>query len=180
MEGLVRRLRKPDLAKVALPHDVVITHDGEVVFAYAASEAALSLARRAIEPELQRDGLRARVIVSHWDDKLDDWLQVDPPLTGVAKQREQAAERDADAIETRTLTASAGKMIRAEIEQSMKEWAEQLDLTLSITEHRHLLTCQVLFEVTGAKRKIEEFAQGLNAEEIATLRNERMVIMSPL
>jgi len=43
-----------------------------------------------------------------------------------------------------------------------------------------LLTTQVAFTVTGPKRKIDEFAQGLKAEEVATMRTERAVMLSPL
>ena len=43
-----------------------------------------------------------------------------------------------------------------------------------------LLTTQVAFTVTGPKRKIDEFAQGLNADELATIRAERAVMLSPL
>lgn len=183
LEHLVGATRDRELARELggeVPHDVVITHDGSSLYAYAASEQALASARVAVEAALARAGVDARVVVSHWDGNLDEWLQVDPPLAGADRQREEAAERDAETVETRALVASAGKMVRAEVEQSMRRWAQQLDLELAITEHRHLLTCQVSFEVTGARRKIDEFAAGLRAEEHATMRTELAVMSSPL
>ncbi len=39
---------------------------------------------------------------------------------------------------------------------------------------------EVAFTVTGPKRKIDEFAAGLKAEEAATMRAERAVMLSPL
>jgi hypothetical protein len=159
-----------------LPRDVVVTHDGKTLFAYAASEASLKAARSAI----QLHAPQSSIVTSHWDEQLDQWLQVDPALTGPARQREEAVEQDAERVETRTLVTSAGKLIRAEVEASMQQWAQKLRLRVSIQEHRHLLTYQVLFEVTGPKRKIDEFAAGLNAEEHATMRAERMLMMSPL
>ena len=43
--------------QAAIPHDVVLTHDGSLLFAYAADEAVLTATRRAIEnvliPRLQ-------------------------------------------------------------------------------------------------------------------------------
>jgi hypothetical protein len=51
---------------------------------------------------------------------------------------------------------------------------------VQIVDHPHLLTTQVAFTVTGPKRKIDEFAQGLNADELATIRAERAVMLSPL
>jgi hypothetical protein len=62
----------------------------------------------------------------------------------------------------------------------MREWAEKLGLGIEIHEHPHLLTTQVAFTVTGPGRKIDEFAEGLRAEELATMRTERAVMLSPL
>jgi hypothetical protein len=183
LDRLLRRVRDSDVVKEidsVVPHDVVITHDGEFLFAYAADEVALSAARSAIENVLGRDNVNPRIIVSHWDDDLDEWRQTDPPLSGDAAGVADAARRNAEAVETRTMVASAGKEIRAEFEQSMVNWARELGLGYEIIEHPHMLTTQVAFTVTGPKRKIDEFAQGLKAEEIATLRTEQTVMMSPL
>ena len=78
------------------------------------------------------------------------------------------------------MVASSGRMVRAEVEQTMREWADKLGLQCETIEHPHLLTTQLAFTVTGPKRKVDEFAQGLRAEELATMRTERMVMMSPL
>jgi hypothetical protein len=183
LDRLLGRLRGPDLVgdvEATVSHDVVITHDGELLFAYGASEAALRSARAAIEGVLRRDELSASISISHWDREFDEWLQVEPPLTGAAKRAEEAAEHDAEKVETRTMVASTGKLIRAEVEQTMRTWADKLNLQCEVFEHPHLLTTQVAFTVTGAKRKIDEFAQGLRAEELATMRTERAVMLSPL
>jgi hypothetical protein len=183
LDRLLGRLRGPDVAGevgAAVGHDVVITHDGKLLFAYAETESALKAARSAIEGVLRRDGLEASIFMSHWDEDLDEWRQTDPPLTGEAARIVQDAERAAETVETRTMVASSGKLIRGEFEQTMREWAEKLSLECEIVEHPHLLTTQVAFTVIGPKRKIDEFAQGLKAEELATMRTERQVMLSPL
>jgi len=183
LDRALGRLRGPDVVKevgAAVGHDVVITHDGKLLFAYAASEAALKAARGAIENVLRRDDINASILVSHWDDDLDEWHQTDPPLSGEAKRIDDDARRDANTVESRTLVASSGKEIRAEFERTMVTWAQELGLEYEVIEHPHTLTSQVAFTVTGPKRKIDEFAQGLRAEEIATMRAERSVMMSPL
>jgi hypothetical protein len=183
LHDLVGRFRGEPIAKeiaADVPHDVVITHDGKLLFAYACDEATLASARRAIENVLTHDGVHATVRVSHWDNELDDWLQTDPPPTPSQKRALAAAEQDAEAIETRTLVASSGKLIRAEVEQTMRNWADQLGVQCTIIEHPHLLATQVGFTVTGPKRKVEEFSQGLAAEERATIRTEYGVMLSPL
>ena len=167
LDHLIGRVREPDVIKEvgeAVPHDVMITHDGKLLFAYAATQAALTSARSAIEAVLRHDGIKASVYVSHWDEELDRWLQVDPPLTGEAKRAEDAAVRDAEAIETRTMVVSTGKLIRSEVEQTMLGWAEKLGLECKLIEHPHLLTSQIAFTVVGPKRRIAEFADGLKAE----------------
>jgi hypothetical protein len=183
LDRLLGRVRGPDVAGevgAAVGHDVVVTHDGRLLFAYAETESALAAARGAIEGVLRHDGINASICVSHWDERLDEWRQIDLPLTGEAKRSEEAAERDAEKVQTRTMVASSGKLIRAEFEQIMRGWADKLSLQCNIIEHPHLLTTQVGFTVTGPKRKIDEFAEGLKAEELATMRTERAVMMSPL
>ena len=183
VDRVVGELRGPDAAReraAAVPSEVVITHDGERLFAYAASEAALSAARTVIEGVLARDGLTAAISVSHWDDELDAWRQVDPPPTDEQRRAQDAADRDGDALDTRTLVTSAGRWVREELEQSMRSWAEQLGLECTVIEHPHMLTTQVAFTVTGPKRKIDEFSRALNAEGKATIRTETGVMISPL
>jgi hypothetical protein len=76
--------------------------------------------------------------------------------------------------------ASAGKLVRSELEHTMSEAVERLGLELEIHEHPHLFTTQVVFTVTGQRRKLDEFAEGLRAFELATMRTERAVMLSPL
>jgi len=183
LADLVGRMRGPDVVKeieATVPRDVVVTHDGKLLFAYAADEGTLAAARDAIEEVLRSDGIEASVRISHWDDDREQWRQTDPPLSAEEQQADAAAERDAEAIETRTLVASSGKMIRAEFEQTMREWADRLGLQCAIVEHPHLLTTQVAFTVTGPKGKLDEFSRGLREEEWATIRAERSVMLSPL
>ena len=180
---LLGRLRGPNFVhdvEAAVPHDVVITHDENLLFAYAANEATITAARAAIEDALKSDGVGASIRVSHWDEERDIWRQTDPPPTAGEQLIQDAAERDDDVIETRTLVVSSGKMIRAEFEQSMLAWAEKLGLQCTIIEHPHLLTTQVGFTVTGPKGKIDEFSRGLQAEDRATIRAETAVMLSPL
>jgi hypothetical protein len=183
LHKLLARMRGRDVVgdiEAKVPHDVVITHDGNRLFAYAAEEATLSGARGAIEEVLHGQSIRASVRVSHWDAELDAWRQTEPPPTGEEKRAEDAAERSAETIETRTLVASAGNLIRAEFEQTMREWAGRLGLECNIVEHPHLLTTQVALKVTGPRRKIDEFMLGLRAEGWATIRTETAVMLSPL
>jgi hypothetical protein len=183
LDGLLGRLPRSNVAgevKAKVGSDVVVTHDGSLLFMYAADRGTLEQAREAMEGVLREDGIGAKVRMSHWEEELDDWRQTDPPLTGEEQQRVEAGERDALRPETQTLVASVGKMIREEFEQSMLEWARELGVRCEVIEHPHLLDMQVGFTVTGPRRKVEEFREGLQAEERATIRTENRVMLSPL
>jgi hypothetical protein len=185
LHKIVARLRGSDdlieEIKTVAPHEVVITHDGKLLFAYAATEQALTAARDAIESVLSSEGIEASVYLSHWDDHYDRWLQTDPPLSDEETRGEQAEESAEDAVEKRTLVAHSGRMVRAEFEQTMRECADRLGLECRLIEqHPHLLTLQVGFAVTGPKRKVDEFAQALEAEGWAYVRTETGVMASPL
>ena len=183
LDRVLGRLRGPDVArdaKAEVPRDVVVTHDGRLLFAYADSEPAIRAARGAIENVLAHDGVRASIVIGCWDELLDEWRQVDPPLTGDQARAAAIRERDAEAEETRTMVASAGKMIRASFEQSLLAWAQKLGLQCEVIEHPHLLTTQVAFTVTGPRGKLEDFDRALKAEEAQTMRAEGLVMISPL
>lgn len=179
LDHLLANIR--DEAGGDVPRDVAITHDGDtLLFAYASAKAEIESTKSAVEAAVHRDGIDASIDVSHWDGDVDEWVQVDPPLTGGAKLEREAVVRDAERPESRTMVVNAGKMVRAEVEQTMREWADKLGLQCEVIEHPHLLTTQVAFTATGPKRKVDEFAQGLRAEELATMRTERAVMISPL
>ena len=183
LHGLVGRFRGPDVVKdveASVPHDVVVTHDGKLLFAYASEEATLKTARAAIEDALRNDGVGATVRISRWDDERDAWLQTDPPLSATEQSAADAAEKEGETIETRTMVATSGKLIRAEFEQSMLAWANKLGLECSIIEHPHLLSTQVGFTVTGEKHRIDEFARGLRAEGWAYVRADANTMLTPL
>jgi hypothetical protein len=185
LHEIVERLRgSSDLVeelKTVASQEVVITHDGKLLFAYAATQQTLTVARSAIESVLSREGVEASVSLSHWDDRHDRWEQTDPPLTPEEALAEQTEERSEEAVETRTLIAHSGRMVRAEFEQTMLESADRLGLECKLIEqHPHLLTLQVGFTVTGPKRKVDEFAQALMATGWSYVRTETNVMVSPL
>jgi hypothetical protein len=184
LEALVGSLRdRPALREIqaGVPHDVVITHDGKLLFAYASDASTLQATRKAIEAVSARDSLGVTNIrLSEWDTALDDWRQTDPPAEAAGEQRAGEAGGAATTVETRTIVVSAGNLVREEFERSLLEWARELGVQCTVVEHPHLLTGQVGFTVTGTRRKLDEFAEGLRAEERATIRTETSVMLSPL
>jgi hypothetical protein len=184
LEDLIGAVRGP--ASAAANHSdalqaAVITHDGDQLFAYTADEATLQAIRHAIEGALAQKGMAARsILLSHWDSDIDDWRQIYPPATAEETQASDHSERDAETVETRTLVANVGGMIRKGFEQSLLEWASELGVQCKIIEHRHLLITQVGFTVTGSKRKLDEFSEGVKAEEWMTIRTETQVMLGPI
>src|SRR5579862_7221780 len=71
--------------------DVVLSLDDRTLFAYARTRAAIDQARAAIEGRLDEDGLDATVRLSHWNDAIEYWHQVDPAPDADELARERAA-----------------------------------------------------------------------------------------
>ncbi len=177
LHGLMARRREAhaaDDAAAAVGPDVVVTHDGERLFAYAASRAAIEDARTKLEQALSRDGLAAEFSLSVWSEDLEEWLDPDAPAPA------PAAAADEGAVVTRTYVVTLGRWVREEFEQSLAEWARQLGVTYEVVEHPHLLSSQAAFTVTGPARKVDEFAAAMSASERATIRTETAVMASPL
>jgi hypothetical protein len=174
LHALVDRIREHPFEQLrsSLPHDVVLTHDGNALFAYAADKATIEQARSAIEAVLSHEGIAAQLQLTHWDRSCDEWVR-----PGAGGSEGAAA---AGATESRTMVASAGRLVQAEFEQTMLDWAARLGLQCKIVEHPHTLSTQVAFTVTGSRRKIDEFASGLAAEGRAMIRTETAVMLSPL
>jgi hypothetical protein len=169
LDRLLGRVRGGDVVEeieAELPH-------------YAAGEEVIEAARRVIEQVLRRDGVGAKIAVSHWDEEVDEWRQVDPPLSAEQVRSEAAAELDAEAVQTRTLVASAGNLVRSSFEQSLLDWGQNQGLKVTVAEHPHVLSTQVLFTVTGPRHKIEEFERALRAEGTAFVRADAILLVSP-
>jgi hypothetical protein len=183
VRDLIGRFRDPGVVKdvqAEVPHDVVLSHDGELFFAYAPSREILDATREAIEGVLARDGVEARITVSHWDEETDRWRQVEPPPSAEQERAQESAGARDTAIETRTMVASSGNIVRTEFEQTMLAGARRLGLECNVVEHPRFLTTQIAFTVTGPRRKIDEFAQDLRSEGVAMLRTDEWLVASPI
>ena len=177
LHGLLGRRREAHAAgdaAAAVGPDVVVTHDGARLFAYAATRAAIEAARGELEQALARDGLAATLSLSVWSEDLDEWIDPDGPAPA------RAAGADEGTTVTRTYVVTLGRWVREEFEQSLEEWARQLGVSCEVVEHPHLLSSQAAFTVTGPARKVDEFAAAMSAEEGATIRSETAVMASPL
>jgi hypothetical protein len=177
LHGLLARRREAhaaDDASEAVGPDVVVTHDGERLFAYAATRMAIEDARSKLGTALARDGLAAELSLTVWSQELDEWIDPDAPPPA------QAAAAQEQATVTHTYVVTLGRWVREEFEESLGEWARRLGVTYEVVEHPHLLNSQAAFTVTGPSRKVEEFAAAMSAEEQATIRTETAVIGSPL
>lgn len=180
---LFARLRGDDVAEhlaAVVPGDAVLTHDGDRFFSYAAGHAAVRAVRDAAEGELAREGIPAVSVISRWDDGLDDWRQIDPPPTEADAAVEAAAERDAAAVETRTLVATVGVVARDEFAATVQRAAGDLGLTATAITHPHLLSTQFAFTVTGPRRKIDELAGILGEQGWSSIRADTGVMVSLL
>ena len=165
-------------ARSVLSDDVVLTHDDDTFFAYAANERAIDDARDAIDSVLRSEQRKGAIRVSHWDENLRAWRQIEPPLTPAQEEQlqkvgtvdnRQATAPDAE-LETRTVMCVTGKLIRKSFERQMLALAQELGLRCVIVEHPHLLSTQVAFNLTGPSSSVEQFDRYLKSEAKATAR----------
>jgi hypothetical protein len=172
--------RARDLAAVLralVPHDIVVTNDDGILFAYGANAAMLVAAREALEAATAPRRIATEFTISRWDDALDAWRQVDPPPLAAAVDRsEDSAVRGAQTIETRTMVCITGKFVRAQIEQTMLKSAGILGVRCEISELPRMLTTQVSFTVTGPRGKLDSFRAHLVAQAWATIRTEGLTM----
>jgi hypothetical protein len=155
--------------------DVVITHDGKKLFAYATGREQLDRARSTLETALAGEQLESTIVVSTWDEKLELWRQVEPAPSEDSEESFEAAEREADEQTTQTLVASVGRFVREEFEQIMVDAAGRLELAYKYVEHPHLLTTQVAFTVTGPRHAVAEFEREMRATARATVRAQEEI-----
>lgn len=165
--------------------EIVLSYDDDTVFAYAPTRGAIDQAREGVDNQLQRDGLTATCVVSHWDDDLGDdgdWRQVEPePDAGIRaleeEERDEHERREARAarIETRTLAISLGKVVKDYFVSTVADEARETGVELSIVEHPHLLTTQVAFTLTGPSGRIDTIIDDLRAREHSVMRMDLLM-----
>lgn len=136
LDGLVTRARNSageSMHRSTLSDDIVLTHDGSTVFAYAPNENVIRDARDAIQSAI--GGQRtATVRVSHWEPSRRQWHQTDPPLTyeeddgvaAAARASDDRTETADEATETRPVVCVIGKLIRKSFEAQMLAAAQNL------------------------------------------------------
>ncbi len=82
LHGLMGRRREAHAAgdaADAVGPEVVVTHEGERLFAYAATRAAIDDARAKLEQALAQDGLAVTLTLAVWSEDLEEWIDPDAP-----------------------------------------------------------------------------------------------------
>jgi hypothetical protein len=137
--------------------DVVLSHDGSTLFAYASTSASIDEARRAIEHQLAADGLRATVRADQWDEASSSWLAPGEPVP--ARPTDPAEEP----VVTRTYAETSGKLVRNWFETVVAAEARERGVALSIVEHPHLMTTQIAFTLTGPTSAVDAVIRTIRA-----------------
>ena len=137
--------------------DVVLSHDGSTVFAYASTRASIDESKRAIEHQLAADGLRGTFRVDHWDEESSSWLEPGEPASA------SPAAPAEDPLVTRTYAETSGKLVRNWFETIVADEARARGVTLSIVEHPHLLTTQIAFTLSGPASAVDSVIRTIRA-----------------
>jgi len=141
----------------SLPFGVVLTRNGDVLFAYASTRSGVDGARRAIEPVARGAGFSADLRVSHWDSHVKAWRQVDPPLSGEERELDEVLAREATRHETRELSYLVRRLDRARVESLILDFAQRRGLDCTVEDKRRLLSIHLTFSVSGPASMLDEF-----------------------
>jgi hypothetical protein len=148
----------------ALPLGVDLTHDGDTLFAYAPSKATVDRARSAIAAALSATGREAAWRVCRWDEELDEWRQIEPPLDDAARERKEARVAAARRHETRTFTCTTGRFAREVVEAGVLDYASRQGIDCTVAEERHLFQAQLAFTASGPAFKLADLEQFAHQE----------------
>jgi hypothetical protein len=147
--------------------DVVVSHNGDTLFAYANTRESIDGARRAIEARLAQGGVAADVDVSRWDGAGARWVDPDAPPADAP-----APGSPSDPIVTRTFVESAGRLVRNLVETTVAADARERGVELSIVEHPHLLRTQLAFTLTGPASQVDGVIADIEAGAMRLTRIE--------
>jgi hypothetical protein len=172
----------------SLGDEIVLTHNSALFLAYAATERQLRNARAFVDVVTYEHGLAKPSKVGRWEPELLIWRQIDPPISDqearsqsrrAATERERAQQPRPKGSSTQlTVGALLGDPVREPFEAEMRQLAASLGLGCEIVEHPHLLSTQVLFNLTGPGREIKFFESQLDHVARATMRIDPGLIPS--
>jgi hypothetical protein len=66
---------------------IAVSRDGDELFLYAGTEAAVRAAERVVRADMEEHGLEGTVELARWHDDAEDWEAPDAALPGTAEER---------------------------------------------------------------------------------------------
>jgi hypothetical protein len=116
--------------KVAAFNQLIVSHEGEEIFVYAADREHIEQARTAVEKLLADKGWEAKLDVRRWHPEAEQWEDPDQPLPG--SEAEKAAEHEDRIEQEDTEVAAHGGLAEFEVRvefpshREAHEFAEKL------------------------------------------------------
>lgn len=139
-----------------LPFGVVLSRDGDTLFVYGSTRSGIDSARRAIEGVLRSAGHSAELRVSHWDEDIGEWRQVDPPLSDREQEAVDAHAAEAGRHATRTLSCVVGRLDRTLVEGPVLDFAARRGIDCAVEQEGHVFSVHLTFSVSGPAFKVDE------------------------
>ncbi|HST54989.1 MAG TPA: hypothetical protein VLJ42_03715 [Solirubrobacteraceae bacterium] len=191
LDRLIKRLREDSSGLAGgLRDQVLMTHDGNTLFGYAFTLTELRSILSAIEAQLASDGRAATITLAHWDAAESKWQQLDAsglPIQGGEAECEGEGERERAGVDgesqsgsdgdvsastaaERTFVVVVGRLERNAFEWDIVNYITAHDLSYRMVEHRHLLSTQVAFHVSGPAEKLDELDRYIKREARRTFR----------
>lgn len=147
-----------------LPLGAALTRDGDTLFVYAPTRSHVESARSAVDEALRSVGRSADLSISRWDADAEIWHQLDPPLTGEARELHEARVRDATRPAMRTVTCTAVGRRQRGLLTSLADDAQGRGVQCSVTEERAWLRTRLTYTISGPAAKVEAFASYVKSQ----------------
>jgi len=152
----IREIEVAHEARGALGDRVIVTHDGDTLFAYAGTAGEAREAERVLREGLADRGLGARGELTRWHPVSETWEPVDEPLP--ATPAERAAEHAEVEERERSESAQTG-VAQWEVRAELPSHRETVDLAERLEGEGMAVVRRWRFIVVGAAS--EDDAQAL-------------------
>jgi hypothetical protein len=117
--------------KVAADNQLIVSHEGEEIFVYAADRGHIDQARQAVEKLLAAKGWEAKLDVRRWHPEAEEWEDPDKalPSTGAEKDAEHEERIEQEDAEVAAHGGRAEFEVRVEFpsHREAHEFAEKLE-----------------------------------------------------
>jgi hypothetical protein len=150
--------------KYAAADQLIVSHEGEEIFVYAADREHIDVARTAVEKLVATKGWEAKLDVRRWHPEAEEWEDVDKPMPTTAAEHE--AEHEERIAQEDAETAAHGGHAEFEVRIEFPSHREAHDFAKKLEDEGFKPVRRWRYMVVGAADEdaANELADRIRAE----------------